>query len=71
MESGIQDWEGAYVTPNSPLWLKWLPVWEQGIVGGVLAQPQEETNAVIFLLSSEASYITGEVFSVDNDLTTR
>lgn len=71
MEYGIQDWEGDYVDPDSDLWKKWLPTWESSITGGRLAEPDEETNAVLYLLSSQSSYMTGEVISVDNDLSTR
>lgn len=52
MEYGMQDWEGDYITPASDLWKKWLPTWEQPLKGHRLAEPVEEVNAVLYLLSS-------------------
>ena len=45
-----------------------IPQWEKGIKLGRLAKPEDIANAVLFLVSDEASYITGQNIIVDGGL---
>jgi len=42
--------------------------WEKGVKLGRLAKPEEIANAVLFLVSEESSYITGQNIIVDGGL---
>ena len=45
-----------------------IPVWEKGIKLGRLCKPEEIASAVLFLVSDESSYITGQYIIVDGGL---
>jgi 3-oxoacyl-[acyl-carrier protein] reductase len=45
-----------------------IPQWEKGIKLGRLCKPEEIANAVLFLVSEESSYITGQNIIVDGGL---
>ena len=45
-----------------------IPQWEKGIKLGRLCQPAEIASAVLFLVSDESSYITGQNIIVDGGL---
>ena len=45
-----------------------IPQWEKGIKLGRLAKPEEIASAVLFLVSDESSYITGQNIVVDGGL---
>jgi len=45
-----------------------IPQWEKGIKLGRLARPEEIAKAVLFLVSEESSYITGQNIIVDGGL---
>lgn len=45
-----------------------IPQWEKGIKLGRLCKPEEIASAVLFLVSDESSYITGQNIIVDGGL---
>ena len=45
-----------------------IPLWEKGIKLGRLCKPEEIASAVLFLVSDESSYITGQNIIVDGGL---
>lgn len=45
-----------------------IPIWEKGIKLGRLCKPEEIASAVLFLVSEESSYITGQNIIVDGGL---
>jgi len=45
-----------------------IPIWEKGIKLGRLCKPVEIASAVLFLVSDESSYITGQNIIVDGGL---
>jgi len=62
----VQPWEGEYITPSDPLWYKTVaPSWIAKLPGKHIADPSMMAKAIIFLCSSDASYITGHILSVD------
>jgi len=65
LESGQQPWEGEYITPENPLWQKWGPQWVQKLVSKVIASPKFMADPILFLCSSDASFITGQVVLID------
>lgn len=60
---------GVVATPSTMAALGGVPGYVEAVVGGVpmnrLGEPEEVAAAVAFLLSDEASYITGVCLSVD------
>jgi len=57
-------WEEPYVTPDSELWKKNAPEWIDEMVCKCIASPQSIADGVLYLLSSDASYVTGSVLVV-------
>lgn len=66
---GIQPWEGDYITPDSQLWKDYGPMWVAQLVAKVMASPKNMADAALFLCSSDASFITGHILSVDRGAT--
>jgi len=60
-----QSWEGEYITPASKLWKEKSPEWIAEQVGKELASPEMMADSIMFLCSSDASFITGSVHVVD------
>jgi len=60
-----QPWEGDYVTPASAVWKEISPGWIDSLVGKTIVPPQSIADAVLFLCSSDASYMTGHILRVD------
>ena len=60
---------GVIATPSTTAALGHVPGYTQAVAGGVpmnrLGQPSEVAAAAAFLLSDEASYVTGVCLSVD------
>jgi len=65
----VQPWEGDYITPDSPLWQQYGPLWVAKTVSKVLATPKHMADPILFLCSSDASFITGQVVMVDRGST--
>jgi len=63
--NGQQPWEGDYITPESPLWQMYGPAWIAKLTSQHIASPKNMADPILFLCSSDASYITGQVFMVD------
>jgi len=60
-----QPWEGDYVDHSDPMLDTFLKQAAGRMVGKHLASPKNMADAVLFLCSSDAAYITGQVFMVD------
>jgi len=60
-----QVWEEPYITPDSELWQKYSHFIIDTIPGKRIADPLDQANMIAFLLSKEASLITGNIFVVD------
>lgn len=65
-DSGIQVWEGDYITPNHPLWKKWEATFVEMTPNHRMADPMDQANMIAFLLAHESALITGNVFVVDD-----
>jgi len=63
--SGMQPWEGEYITPDHPLWKLYGPAWISKLKSHHIASPKNMADPILFLCSSDASFITGQVFMVD------
>jgi NAD(P)-dependent dehydrogenase (short-subunit alcohol dehydrogenase family) len=50
---------------------EWFPTWQYMTPMGRVGQPEEVAGAALFLCSSAASYVTGEVLVIDGGYTTR
>jgi len=64
-DPNCQPWEGDYITPDHPLWKLYGPAWISKLVCKSIATPKMMADAVLFLASSDASFITGQIFMVD------
>ena len=64
-DNHTQPWEGEYITPSHPLWKKWYPDWVQELAAKVIATPKSMADPILFLCSSEASFMTGQVLRID------
>ena len=64
-DNRTQPWEGPYVTHDSPLWQKWGPDWINDLVSKTIATPKMMADPILYLCSSDASYVTGTVLVVD------
>jgi len=60
-----QPWTGDYITPSDPLWQSVAPGWIAKLPGKHIAEPWMMAQPILFLCSSDASYITGHILSVD------
>ena len=65
MHDGSLPWEGEYITPSHPLWKQYSPAWIDGLVSKHIAEPKNMADPILFLCSSDASYMTGQTFGVD------
>ncbi|KAJ4454437.1 putative oxidoreductase; short chain dehydrogenase/reductase family protein [Paratrimastix pyriformis] len=64
---GEQPWQGHYIdSAQDPDWVANRPEWVKELIGQKILSPYEEAEAIIFLLSSRASGITGMIYPVDN-----
>jgi len=63
--SSVQPWEGEYITPDSDLWKRYGPTWISQSISRGIAEPHHMADAILFLCSSDSSFITGTVFLVD------
>ena len=66
---GQQPWEGDYITPDSDLWKLAGPEWIKKLVSKHIAEPENMADPVLFLCSSDASYMTGQILRVDRGST--
>jgi len=64
-DNGTQPFDGEYITPDSDLWKKYGPAMVNKSVSKSLATPKNMADAALFLCSSDASFITGHILSVD------
>jgi len=60
-----QPWEGEYFDHSSPNWEQFKKACEEQCVSLHMASPKNMADSILFLLSSDASFITGQVFMVD------
>jgi len=60
-----QPWEGEYITPSHPLWQKYGPEWIGELIGKTIAEPEDIANGILYLLSSQSSFVTGMVLPID------
>jgi len=68
IDSGLQGWEGDYITHDHPLWKKYGPSFIEASPAGKLLQPVDLARMIMYLCSEEASYILGSVMVVDAGL---
>ena len=64
-DNHTQPWEGEYITPSHPLWKEYGPPWIEELTAKVIASPKSMADPILFLCSSDASYITGQILRVD------
>ena len=60
-----QPWEGDYITPSHPLWQEYGTKWIDMLKGKHMASTKMIADPLLWLLSSEASYITGQTLPID------
>jgi len=65
----VQPWEGDYITPDSPEWKQVGPQWIGRLVSQTIASPKNMADPILFLCSSDASYMSGIVLAVDRGST--
>ena len=65
MANHTQTWIGPLITDDSPLWLKYKPMFENEVVGKKLGLPEQMASIILFLSSNGASYMTGQTISAD------
>jgi len=66
---GQQPWEGDYITPDSDLWKQVAPEWIAKLTSKHLAAPKNMADAILYLCSSDAAYVTGQILLVDRGST--
>jgi len=64
-----QPWEGDYITPDSDLWKLVGPQWIAKLTSKHIATPKNMADAILYLCSSDASFLTGQVLAVDRGST--
>jgi len=64
-----QPWEGDYISHADPNWPIYKKAFEDTCLSHHLASPKNMADPILFLCSSDASYITGQVFRVDRGST--
>lgn len=64
-DNTTEPWEGDYITPDHPLWKQYGPDWIESLTGKHIASPKMIADPVLWLLSSDASYVTGVTLTVD------
>jgi len=64
-----QPWEGEYITPDSDLWKQFGAAWVAKLVSKTIATPKNMADAILYLCSSDASFVTGQILSVDRGST--
>jgi len=69
MVYGMQPWLGDYIDSNNPLWKTVGPQWIDKLVCKCLATPKMMADTILYLCSSDASFITGQVLLVDRGST--
>jgi len=65
LEYGQQSWEGEYITPEHPLYKKWVDFYAGAAPMGKMCEPMDQAKVIMYLCSEEASYISGAVMIVD------
>jgi len=65
MKDGTMPWDGDYITPDSPLWQQYGSQWIASLPSKAIASPKNMADPVLFLCSSDASFITGSILTVD------
>ena len=68
---GLEPWEGRLITGDDPLWIANKEKFAEHLVGGKLGTPEQLANIIVYLLSNQASYITGTVYPGDFGLTAK
>jgi len=69
VDNTVQPWEEPYVTPDSPLWKVVGPGWINRLQAKAIASPKMMADAILFLCSSDSSFVTGSILSVDRGQT--
>jgi len=64
-----QPWEGDYITPDSDLWKIVGPAWIAKLVSHHIATPKNMADGILYLCSSDASFLTGQILRVDRGST--
>jgi len=64
-----QPWEEPYITPDSLLWQVVGPTWVNRLTAKAIATPKMMADAILFLCSSDSSFVTGSILSVDRGQT--
>jgi len=70
IDSGLQGWEGDYITHDHPLWKKYGDSFIKASPAGKILEPIDLARMIMYLCSEEASYVTGAVMVVDAGLNT-
>jgi len=64
-DNKTQPWEEPYITPDNELWKEYGNEWIQEITSKSIIPPRLIARPIMWLLSKEASYITGMVLPID------
>jgi len=69
MVNQTQPWLGDYITPDSEIWQAVGPTWINKLVCKHIAEPKMMADPILYLCSSDASFMTGAVLAVDRGST--